>query len=1078
VLEDHLGRLWVASEEGLVVSERPLDQYEVNAKIRFVSKIGSVQLLQIAIADNRLAIDTRGSLLVGTRQNGIVRYRFINADSLSVDTIMTDTDHDRKNKDVRSILVRQDSTVFVGLGGGDLQMYNPDLSTGVLLSEREGAPRFNTDALCETPSGKLFGGCQNGIVWALRETREVRHVDIRSEEMKSRVTCIFEVSPGTLWAGSEGNGILRFAEDQSKLSRNYFYTVRNGLLGNNISSFMKDREGNIWITQIGGVSKLRSNFAAFGNYTAVSHGGATPYLTDQNVNVVLPPSASFPQLWVGTTGGGVVLIKEDGSVENLQGDRGLRHNWVNGLVRDKQGRVWIGTLGGINCLAYNDGIPSPPSSQTRVVKFNNKGATLAGYEKTTIYSCKSLTIQDGSQPNKFAESLWFLGYQHIYCFAGNEWYVFKTPTGLPATYFDAIDIDDKGILWVGTRDAGLYKSTVPMSLKRLQDFSARDYQSNLEKDTRKLGKEVTETVFEQVWSEANGAPSNQMEMMEWRDGMLWVGTPEGLVGLEGDPLKAVTRITMADGLRGGDVTSLAFSPVTGSLWAGTGGGLSEIDPHSRKVLRSITKQNGLIDNEVWFYSSVAVGENGTVYFGTAKGLALYSPQYDTTNTLQPIIRLERVAIHQDPDGDNEINFEYSALSFANERLVRYRTRLVGYDKDWSEEKSDVSIRYTNLPAFLIARKYTFEVLACNNYRVWTEAPVSFSFPINPPWWFRWWWLSLNVVLLGIIVYAYSRYRLRQLEERSKQLEQTVEERTHEISEKAEQIRAQADLLSVQNKELEVKNQEIVRTQEQLIMQEKLASLGALTAGIAHEIKNPLNFVNNFAELSVELMRELKEDLAGQKDKLDGKIYSRVEDTLADLEHNSIKINEHGKRADSIVRGMLLHSRGKSGERMSTDLNQLIDEYVNLAYHGLRATDPSFNITIKTDYDKSIGMMDVVPQDLSRVFLNIVNNACYAASERKKTAGPSFSPVLTITTKNLGPAAEVRIRDNGTGIPKEIVDKIFDPFFTTKPTGKGTGLGLSLSYDIVVKGHGGEMKVESVAGDHTEFIVKLPKGFKG
>ena len=517
--------------------------------------------------------------------------------------------------------------------------------------------------------------------------------------------------------------------------------------------------------------------------------------------------------------------------------------------------------------------------------------------------------------------------------------------------------------------------------------------------------------------------------------------------------------------------------MTGSLWAGTNGGLVEVDPGSRKIVRTLTKQNGLIGNEVWWYGSVAVAENGTVYFGTAQGLALYSPQYDNANTVPPVIRLHQTSIHQDADGDNEIIFEYAALTFANERLVRYKTRLVGYDKDWSPEKTEVAIRYTNLPAFFLPRKYTFEILACNNYQLWAETPVAFSFSVNPPWWFRWWWLLFNLVLLGIIVYAYSRYRLKRLEQRSKELEKIVDERTHEISVKAEQIRSQADLLADQNKELEQKNQEIVKTQEQLIMQEKLASLGALTAGIAHEIKNPLNFVNNFAELSVELMQELREDLSAQRERMDEKMYKRVEDTIADLEHNSRKINEHGKRADSIVRGMLLHSRGKSGERISTDINQLLDEYVNLAYHGLRALDPSFNITIKTDYDKSVGMLDVVPQDLSRVFLNIVNNACYAANEKKKTAGPSFSPVLNISTRNLDRMIEIRIRDNGTGIPKDIVDKIFDPFFTTKPTGKGTGLGLSLSYDIVAKVHGGELRVETDPGNYTEFIIRLPRTSK-
>jgi signal transduction histidine kinase len=322
------------------------------------------------------------------------------------------------------------------------------------------------------------------------------------------------------------------------------------------------------------------------------------------------------------------------------------------------------------------------------------------------------------------------------------------------------------------------------------------------------------------------------------------------------------------------------------------------------------------------------------------------------------------------------------------------------------------------------------------------------------------------LLVGLVLGSL-RYRTAHLEKRSRELEILVDERTGEI-------RRQSQELSEKNVELEQKNEEIIRTQEQLVMQEKLASLGALTAGIAHEIKNPLNFVNNFAELSVELIEDLRTDLAGQQERIDPKILQRLHETIQDLEHNSTKINEHGKRADSIVRGMLLHSRGKSGERLPTDLNALVDEYVNLAYHGLRAQDASFNITIKTDYDKSIPQMELVPQDLSRVILNIVNNACYAAHERKKTAPADFAPTIWVSTKATAKDVEVRIRDNGTGIPKAVVDRIFEPFFTTKPTGKGTGLGLSLSYDIVVKQHNGELRVESKEGEFTEFIVRLPK----
>jgi signal transduction histidine kinase len=268
------------------------------------------------------------------------------------------------------------------------------------------------------------------------------------------------------------------------------------------------------------------------------------------------------------------------------------------------------------------------------------------------------------------------------------------------------------------------------------------------------------------------------------------------------------------------------------------------------------------------------------------------------------------------------------------------------------------------------------------------------------------------------------------------------------------------------------------TQEQLVVQEKLASLGALTAGIAHEIKNPLNFVNNFAELSVELAEELQQELESKRAELGEAAYDSLRALAEDLVRNAKKINEHGKRADSIVRGMLLHSRGQSGDWQSTDLNGLLEEYVNLSYHGMRAQDSSFNVTIERDYAADVGLVRTVPQDLSRVFLNIVNNACYAANDKKRRLdaagdGAGFSPRLSVRTRREGEMVEVRIRDNGDGIPQEIRDRIFNPFFTTKPTGQGTGLGLSISHDIVVQQHDGTLDVESEPGQFTEFIIRLP-----
>lgn len=304
------------------------------------------------------------------------------------------------------------------------------------------------------------------------------------------------------------------------------------------------------------------------------------------------------------------------------------------------------------------------------------------------------------------------------------------------------------------------------------------------------------------------------------------------------------------------------------------------------------------------------------------------------------------------------------------------------------------------------------------------------------------------------------YPMDALRARTIELESKVAERTTQLRQKSDQLEhALAELKAAQG---------------QLIISEKMASLGQLTAGIAHEIKNPLNFVNNFATLSGELAAEIRDELAKLKPNADAKIIGFIEDILKDLEQNVTKINEHGKRADSIVKGMLLHSRGKAGEHQPTDINALLEEYVNLAYHGLRAQDPSFNVKIEASYDKSIRSIDAVPQDLSRVFLNIVNNGCYAANDRRKCEGESFMPTIRISTLDCPKHVEIRIRDNGKGIPPDVLEKMFNPFFTTKPTGVGTGLGLSLSYDIVVQMHKGELRVETKEGEFAEFIILLPK----
>ena len=287
----------------------------------------------------------------------------------------------------------------------------------------------------------------------------------------------------------------------------------------------------------------------------------------------------------------------------------------------------------------------------------------------------------------------------------------------------------------------------------------------------------------------------------------------------------------------------------------------------------------------------------------------------------------------------------------------------------------------------------------------------------------------------------------------------------------ERKRAEAEIRTARDT-AEAALRELQAAQANLIYAEKMASLGQLTAGIAHEIKNPLNFVNNFAGLSVELLDELKQTAAPAVDSLGEDTRAEIDEIVGMLTGNLEKIAEHGRRADGIVKSMLLHSRGGSGDWQSTDINALVEEAMNLAYHGARAQDGNFNITVERELDSTLAPIEVVPQDVTRVFLNLFGNGFYAVGKRRREAGDGFRPVLKVTTKDLGEAVEIRVRDNGTGIPPEFRDKLFQPFFTTKPTGEGTGLGLSISYDIVTQQHGGTIEVDSAFGEFTEFTIRL------
>jgi two-component system, NtrC family, sensor kinase len=347
--------------------------------------------------------------------------------------------------------------------------------------------------------------------------------------------------------------------------------------------------------------------------------------------------------------------------------------------------------------------------------------------------------------------------------------------------------------------------------------------------------------------------------------------------------------------------------------------------------------------------------------------------------------------------------------------------------------------------------------------------------------------ALGFSILWMIAMWFITNRQRKALEKEKiKTKNEAEQKTIMASLKDElevQVAQRTAELTRQKEELQQTLEELKSTQSQLIQSEKMASLGELTAGIAHEIQNPLNFVNNFSEVNRELIAEIREEI--QKGN-----YHEVDALAKNVEENEEKINHHGKRADAIVKGMLQHSRKSSGQKEPTDINALADEYMRLSYHGLRAKDKTFNANMKTDFDETIGKVNVIPQDIGRVLLNLFNNAFYAVSEKQKNGRLTpkggtenfqneYVPTVFVSTKKLEGKVEICVRDNGNGIPQNIVDKIFQPFFTTKPTGEGTGLGLSLSYDII-KAHGGTLKVETLSAVEqgkeaggTEFIITLP-----
>jgi len=436
----------------------------------------------------------------------------------------------------------------------------------------------------------------------------------------------------------------------------------------------------------------------------------------------------------------------------------------------------------------------------------------------------------------------------------------------------------------------------------------------------------------------------------------------------------------------------------------------------------------------------ADGRNGGFYAGRkSRSQMLAKSKNDMGwDSLSPLYQLP--VNLQLRHNQNYLQFHFAQIYVGIQDTVWYKYILEGIDPKWSEKTARISSE--NYPG-VAPGHYTFKV--ASYYKGKWGTPAEFAFTILPPWWKTWWAYLLYTIFAAAILRSYIVFRSRRLLRENKVLEEKVELRTNQLQQSIEELKA---------------------TQSQLIQSEKMASLGELTAGIAHEIQNPLNFINNFSDINRELVADMKAEM-------DAGDINSAKQLADDILSNEEKINHHGRRADSIVKSMLQHSRNNQHAiKESTDINKLADEYLRLAYHGLRAKDKSFNATLNTNFDPSIDNISIVANDIGRVLLNLITNAFYAVGEKKRQHPSGYAPAVTVTTKNLDKNIEITVEDNADGIPSTVLEKIFQPFFTTKPTGQGTGLGLSLAYDIV-KAHGGSLSVKTSEGTGAVFTIRLP-----
>jgi signal transduction histidine kinase/ligand-binding sensor domain-containing protein len=1039
------------------------------------------------------------------------------------------------SNDILAIIVDDKGDVWTGSLGLGLDRYQPE--SGIFThfqhdSNNPGSLSNDTiPSVLQDHEGKIWIATHQGLNQYDPATNKFIHFkSVKNDSTtlsSNQVRVLYEDKEGTLWIGTgsvwpgdgggpDDGGLNRYNREDGTFTR-YKHNPNDdtSLISNKISSIYEDNNGVLWIgTGINGLHKMNRQKGTFErimfdplNPEKLSGPEFTEDSPSQECITFMTQDIAG-NYWFGTYESGLFyfnpevgkIIKYQGADGNSNGFTGLGARsaftsrdgilWIGGsqdgslyridplekklpnhiisgapvncFYEETDGIFWIGTENDLIRIDRNNGDTIRYNREINPLKatINNINVIKRDLQGTLwIGSNNGLHYWDESN-NKFISYLY------------NPKNKFSISNNRVLEFLE----DSKNNFWIATFNG--------LNLLDRETGKFTTYYVN-PADTTSIRSNIITFVFEdkygKLWAAVwNGGGINLfdretktfknylkglggMYIYEDSDGILWIGTGQGFYKYNRDTDNFI-RYDDTYSIRGMPFVSNIVEDNQKYLWLGTNEGIVRINP-KRDVTSLFGEDNGVTWNSLR-WQSVYKGLDGVIYFGNFTGYYKINPleMFRNTNPPEVIITgfsLSDQNINPDNNGplkekiqdakkielrhdQNTFSFDFAVIDYINPRHNRLIYNLENYDQTWLRGNLYERAYYFNVPP----GKYIFHVKGSNSNGVWAEKKIDVI--ILPPWYRTSLAYGFYALLLIASVFGFDRIMRRRI---------VLAER--EKSQKRELAQA---------REIEKAYTELKTTQSQLIQSEKMASLGELTAGIAHEIQNPLNFVNNFSEVNSELIDELSEE--ADKGNLDV-----IKAIARDIKENEQKINHHGKRADAIVKGMLQHSRTSSGQKEPTDINALADEYLRLAYHGLRAKDNNFNADFKTEFDPNLPKINVIPQDIGRVLLNLINNAFYAVNEKAKLNIEGYKPEVTVRTTSWNPpsggrGASISVTDNGPGIPDSIKDKIFQPFFTTKPTGSGTGLGLSLSYDIV-KAHGGELKVETKEGEGTEFIIQLP-----